>query len=218
MHKVSDPLEIAPPLTIGVLADTHIFPGSRRRLSPEVLDLFRRAGVGLILHAGDINDQMVLDELAMVAPVLAVVGNNDSDDLASRLPERIEFSVGRFRFLLVHGHQGKTARTVARKFAGRVDCVVYGHSHIPKIEVHNGTTLFNPGSPTDRRWQPHFGVGLIRVEAERCRPELVLFANPADLRTVDAAATAYTGAQRGTSVTWFAPSVIFSRSYRCDAD
>lgn len=189
---MANQIEFEPPLTIGVLADTHIYPHGRRRLPPEVPDLFERAGVGLILHAGDINNRIVLDDLERIAPVLAVVGNNDSADLADRLPERIEFMVGRFRFLLIHGHQGRTARAVARTFAGRVDCVIYGHSHIPKIEVQNGTTLFNPGSPTDRRWQPHFGVGLIRVEAERCRPELVLFANPADLRSVAGAVTAYT--------------------------
>jgi putative phosphoesterase len=192
--EVTGPLEFAAPLTIGVLADTHIYPRGRRRLPPEVPALFERAGVGLILHAGDINDQVLLDDLAGIAPILAVVGNNDSAELADRLPERIEFQVGQFRFLLIHGHQGRTARAVARTFAGRVDCVIYGHSHIPKIEVQNGTTLFNPGSPTDRRWQPHFGVGLIQVEAERCRPELVLFADPADLRSVDGPATAYTGA------------------------
>jgi putative phosphoesterase len=155
-----------------------------------------RVGVGLILHAGDINDQFVLDDLATIAPVLAVVGNNDTAEFADRLPERIEFRVGQFRFLLIHGHQGRTARAVARTFAGRVDCVIYGHSHIPKIEVQNGTTLFNPGSPTDRRWQPHFGVGLIHVEAERCRPELVLFDNPADLRRVGEPATSYTDPER----------------------
>ena len=181
------------PLIIGVLSDTHVYEFGRRQVPGEVLDLFRRAGVGLILHGGDVNDRFLLTALEAVAPVLAVVGNNDSADLRATLPERISFTVGRFRFVLIHGHQGRTARTVARTFVGKVDCVVYGHSHIPMVEEVAGTTLFNPGSPTDRRWRPHFGLGLIHVTAERCRPELILFTEPAHLSRIDVRPAAYTG-------------------------
>lgn len=180
------------PLTIGVLSDTHIYQSGRRQLPAEVLDLFRRARAGLLLHGGDINDRSVLTQLEEIAPVLAVVGNNDSDDLRATLPERITFGVGRFTFALIHGHQGRTARAAARAFAGKVDCVVYGHSHIPLIEEVAGTTLFNPGSPTDRRWRPHFGVGLVRVTAERCRPELLLFTDPSHLAGMSVDPPAYT--------------------------
>ncbi len=173
------------PLTIGVLADTHVYRQGRRQLPAEVVDLFQRAGVGLIVHGGDVNDRTVLATLEEVAPILAVMGNNDAAELRDTLPEQIMFRVGRFTFALIHGHQGRTARAVARSFVGKVDCVIYGHSHIPMIEESAGTTMFNPGSPTDRRWRPHFGIGLIRVSAERCQPELVLFANPADLRAID---------------------------------
>ena len=182
---LSADLQLPVPLTIGVLSDTHVYQGGRRRLPPEVLALFRRARVDAIMHAGDVNDRSLLTELAQVAPVLAVVGNNDLAELQEQLPDRIEFWAGRFSFVLIHGHQGRTARAVARTFAGKVDCVIYGHSHIPMIESESGTTLFNPGSPTDRRWQPHFGIGLIRVSEEQCRPELLLFANPAHLNTID---------------------------------
>ena len=65
-----------------------------------------------------------------------------------------------------------------------VDCAVYGHSHIPMIEQVDGTILFNPGSPTDRRWGPHFGLGLIHVSAEKIDPELVLFTDPRHLDNV----------------------------------
>jgi putative phosphoesterase len=186
------------PLTIGVLADTHIYEHGRRQLPVEVLDLFRRAQVGLLLHAGDINDHSVLGALESIAPVLAVVGNNDNADLRATLPERLTFSVGRFTFALIHGHQGRTARAVARTLAGKIDCVVYGHSHIPLIEEHEGTTLFNPGSPTDRRLRPHFGLGLIYVTAERCRPELVLFTNPSHLQTIAVDSAAYTATREQT--------------------
>jgi hypothetical protein len=177
--------EFAAPLTIGVVSDTHVYRHGARRLPPEVPDLFRRFGVGLILHAGDASTAPVLATLAEVAPVLAVTGNNDERELHELLPESVEFAVGRFRFGLVHGHGGLTARAeVRRRFAGRVDCAVYGHSHIPLIEVEAGTILFNPGSATDRRWGPHFGVGLIHVSEEKIDPELVLYADPRHLRNV----------------------------------
>ena len=174
------------PLTIGVVADTHVRPRGARRLPQEVPDLFARSGVGLILHAGDVSTAAVLRELGQVAPVLVVVGNNEDLELVEALPETIEFAVGRFTFALLHGHRGgRTARAAARRFAGRVDCVVYGHSHIPKQEVEGGTLLFNPGSPTDRRWQTHFGLGLIRVEPDLVVPDLVLFDDPRHLANVE---------------------------------
>ena len=173
------------PLTIGVVSDTHIHRRGDRRLPPQVLDLFRRFGVGLILHAGDVNTAAVLAELAHLAPLLAVTGNNDDRDLYARLPETVEWAVGRFRFGMVHGHGGVSARAeVRRRFAGRVDCAIYGHSHIPLIESEAGTILFNPGSATERRWQPHFGVGLIHVSEEQVEPELVLYADPRHLANV----------------------------------
>jgi len=178
------PRSFPAPLTIGVLADTHVYPRGARRLPPEVLELFRRHEVGLILHAGDVNWDGVLRDLERVAPVLAVQGNNDAAELRATLPVEIAFSVGRFAFVLLHGLGARTARAAARRHAGQADCVVYGHSHIPKMEIEAGTLLFNPGSPTDRRWQPHFGVGLIEVTPDRVAPDLILFDDPRDLANV----------------------------------
>jgi uncharacterized protein len=176
--------EFAAPLTIGVLSDTHVYAYGSRRLPEEVLDLFRRFSVGLILHAGDVNIPRVLEELGAVAPVLAVQGNNDDQTLVRELPLIARFTVGRFEFILLHGHLGQTARAEAKKLAGSVDCIVYGHSHIPMIEQEDGSILFNPGSATDRRWQEHFGVGLIHVTDDKISPELVLYKDPGHLRNV----------------------------------
>ncbi len=174
-----------PPLTIGVVADTHVHANGARRLPGEVPALFARVGAGLILHAGDVNTVSVLRELGQAAPVLAVAGNNDDPDLLAVLPEALEFVVGRFRFALLHGHGGRSARSeAARRYGGRVDCAVYGHSHIPKLEIADGTIFFNPGSPIDRRWQPHFGVGLIRVTMDKIEPDLILFDDPRHLGNV----------------------------------
>lgn len=171
------------PLTIGVVSDTHVHPHGARRLPAQVCDLFARFSVGLILHGGDVNTASVLDTLAFVAPVIAVTGNNDDIELHARLERTERFMIGPFRFALVHGHGGRSARSEARQFAGEADCVVYGHSHIPLIEDVEGTILFNPGSATDRRWQEHFGIGLIHVN-EKIEPELILYGDPRHLENV----------------------------------
>ncbi len=172
------------PLTIGVISDTHIYPGSHRELPPECLALFRRFHCGLLIHAGDANTEHTLKTLAAVAPLLAVTGNNDLWDWES-IPAEIEFTVGRFSFGLLHGNGVGTARGVVKnRFAGLVDLAIYGHSHIPKIERVENTILFNPGSATDRRWSDHFGIGLIHVETERIVPELILYKDPRELAGV----------------------------------
>ena len=175
------------PLTIGVIADTHVTHGvGGKTLSPFVLDLFRRANTGLIVHLGDINTRYILDELAEVAPTIAVVGNADDQDLLYMLKRSVRFTVGQFRFGAVHGHGGKNARSEAiATLAGKVDCVLFGHSHQPLIETVEGSVLMNPGSATDRRWFDHFGVGIIQVTDEGFYPELILYTDPAHLVNVD---------------------------------
>jgi len=175
-----------PPLMIGVISDTHIYTGSRRELHPALLRFFRRAQVGLMVHLGDANSRSVLEEIAEIAPLIAVPGNNDDEDLQVILPQTTRFSVGKFTFGVLHGHGGRSARDEAiKRWVGKVDCVLFGHSHKPLIETMDGTVLFNPGSATERRWHPHFGVGLITVEADRFTPELIVFAHPEHLENVD---------------------------------
>ncbi len=182
-----DRLELELPLTIGILSDTHIFGGGgSRQLPDEVLDLFRRFSVDLIVHGGDIVIRAVLDRLAIVAPTIAVHGNNEPIALWQELPERIVLSVGSHRIGIVHGHGGATARATAKAaFDEPMDLVIYGHSHIPLIEEVDGVVYFNPGSPTDRRWSRHFGIGIITIDEQGIRPELILFDAPAHLASID---------------------------------
>ncbi len=168
-----------------MIADTHIYAHSNRVIPPSVLDLFRRAGVGLILHLGDVNSAWVLEELAELAPLMAVAGNNDDDELQDRLPSTLRFTVGRHRFGAVHGDGGRSAKDqVKRAFAGKADLAFFGHSHIPFVDEHKGTLLFNPGSATDRRWHEHFGVGIVRVTEEAIDPELILYTHPDHLTNI----------------------------------
>lgn len=174
------------PLRIGIIADTHLYDRRGTTLPAPVLDLFGRANLGLVVHLGDANTRAVLEQLAAVAPLIAVVGNNDDVELFTTLPESTTFTVGTHRFAALHGHGGRTARDEAiGRFAGRADCVLFGHSHKPLIEQIDDTVFFNPGSATDRRWHEHFGVGLIDVTAERFQPDLILFNHPDHLVNID---------------------------------
>lgn len=174
------------PVVVGVLSDTHVNERGARKLPPEVLSLFERLGVGLILHAGDLNALSVLDQLGAVAPVLAVRGNSDLPATRAALPARIDLEIGGRRIILVHGDAGPTANRTADALAGSADCVVYGHSHVPRVEMVRGTLMFNPGSPTDKRWWPDYSVGLLRVDEGGIEPELVVFKASADLDRITA--------------------------------
>jgi uncharacterized protein len=145
-----------------VLSDTHA-PRRWKSCPPAVAAQLRTAG--LILHAGDVCIAPVLDELAQYAPVTAVVGNNDGPDVAAwGAAETAELAVEGLRIAMIHDSgqaHGRLARMRAR-FPG-ADLAVFGHSHIPMDVAADGFRIFNPGSPTDRRRQPHGTLGVLRV-------------------------------------------------------
>jgi putative phosphoesterase len=152
-----------------VIADTHV-PRRARALPADLLAHLGHAD--LILHAGDLMVGDVLEELGAYAPVLAVRGNLDPPDLD--LPETLEFDVGCARVAMIHDSgrgQGRRARLRRRFPDARV--VVFGHSHIPFLEDEDGLMLLNPGSPTDRRRQPHHTFALLHAEEGRVRAEIV---------------------------------------------
>ncbi|MFB9723820.1 metallophosphoesterase family protein [Planobispora longispora] len=147
-------------MRVAVLSDTHA-PRRWKSCPPRVAEHLR--DVDLILHAGDVCTAGVLDELAAYAPVHAVKGNNDGDDVVA--PETLELDLGGLRVAMIHDSgaaRGRLAR-LRRRFP-RADLVVFGHSHIPLDESGDGLRIFNPGSPTDRRRQPYGTMGLLRIE------------------------------------------------------
>jgi putative phosphoesterase len=130
-----------------------------------VAELLRDADV--ILHAGDVCTRGVLDELAAFAPVHAVLGNNDGAEVAAwGAPETIELDLDGLRVGMIHDAGPATGRParMRRRFPD-ADVVVFGHSHIPMDHTEHGLRIFNPGSPTDRRRQPHGTVGVLRIAA-----------------------------------------------------
>jgi putative phosphoesterase len=144
---------------IAIVSDTHLPRGSRR--IPEACRERLRAA-DLIVHAGDLSSVAVLRELQELGPVAAVRGNVDDVNVQALLPERLELTVAGARLGVIHDAgpgPGRLARL--RAAFPEASAVIFGHSHIPLWERENvnGFQIFNPGSPTDKRRQPHYTMG-----------------------------------------------------------
>jgi putative phosphoesterase len=137
-----------------VLSDTHVRQGGKRALPAGAVERLRTADV--VLHAGDVVEGWLLDELAELAPVHAVLGNNDVEPrLQASLPERRSLELAGVRIGMVHDSGARTGREARlRRWFPDADVVVFGHSHIPWCARGHGQLLLNPGSPTDKRLQP----------------------------------------------------------------
>jgi putative phosphoesterase len=98
----------------------------------------------------------VLRELEAFAPVEAVFGNMDEPALQEALPERRVVAVEGVRIGMVHvpGERAGREERLRSWFPG-CEAVVYGHTHVPQLELHRGVWILNPGSPTERRRAPH---------------------------------------------------------------
>lgn len=151
-------------MKIGVLSDTHV-PAIAPSLPAAVFELFKDCE--LILHAGDIVELSVLDELRAIAPVEAVAGNMDGGDVHRALPVKKIIPVGKFRIGLIHGKwKLDIQKEMIRKEFDKVDLIVYGHSHSPFWGMVDGVLFLNPGSPTDKRWAPFNSVAILEAGDE----------------------------------------------------
>jgi putative phosphoesterase len=157
-------------MKVGVISDTHI-PAIVPSLPPAVFEIFK--GVDLILHAGDIVELSVLDELRTIAPVEAVAGNMDDPEVRVKLPYKKIIPIGRYSVGLIHGkYKIDIQKEMIMKEFNDVDLIVYGHSHTPFWGKVDGIYFLNPGSPTDKRHAPYNSVAVLDVGAE-LRAEII---------------------------------------------
>ncbi len=151
-------------MRVGVLSDTHV-PAIARALPAVIFDIFK--GVDLILHAGDILEMSVLDELRTIAPVEAVAGNMDGSEVQLSLPYKKIIPLAQYTAGLIHGkYRIDVQRDMIRREFDAVDLIVYGHSHTPFWGKVNGVYFLNPGSPTDTRHAPYNSVAILEVGDE----------------------------------------------------
>ncbi|WP_033544002.1 metallophosphoesterase family protein [Planococcus sp. CAU13] len=148
---------------IVILSDTHI-PVRAKRLPRILLEACEEAD--LILHAGDWQTLDVYFELSAYTETIGVAGNVDPWELVDRFGKKKIFTVDGLKIGITHGDgAGKTTELRALEtFADDdVDIIIFGHSHIPVMKEINGVTLFNPGSPTDKRRQPQYSFGMLEA-------------------------------------------------------
>jgi putative phosphoesterase len=160
--------------TVGLISDTHI-PVRAKSIPKEVFKVFENAD--FIVHAGDLVQLSVIDELEQLAPVLAVSGNMDGPEIRGKLPRINSLKVFDWRIGVMHDPgtlfgTGKM-RGIAKQNGFNV--LVYGHSHNSGIRWEGDTLFINPGSPTNPI--PPFiikpTVALLRVTKERVTPEII---------------------------------------------
>lgn len=150
-------------MKIGIISDTHI-PVVKKSIPDKVFELF--SGVDLIIHAGDIVELSVIDELSKIAPVQAVAGNMDSYEIHQVLPEKKIIDAEGFKIGITHsGGAGGAAhlRALDAFYGKQVDCIVFGHSHQAFNAVHEGILLFNPGSANVKRFSLRTSIGFLEL-------------------------------------------------------
>lgn len=148
-------------MIVGVISDTHGL------LRDEAVEALREADH--ILHAGDVGDPKILDELRRLAPVTAIRGNIDTQKWARKLPLNEVIELGGASIYMLHNIDELDLNPEAAGF----HVVVYGHSHHPKMEEKNGVLYFNPGSAGPRRFKLPVSVGRLIISNGQVRGELL---------------------------------------------
>ncbi|MEN3366697.1 MAG: uncharacterized protein V7606_3971 [Burkholderiales bacterium] len=138
-------------IRIGLISDTHGL------LRPEARVALR--GVDRIIHAGDICKQEVLEQLAQIAPVVAVRGNNDKGGWAESLKEAVTMEIGGVKVHVIHDLQELQPEP---KAAG-IQVVISGHSHKPAVKMDRGVLFVNPGSAGPRRFKLPISLGFLEI-------------------------------------------------------
>lgn len=159
--RVAKPARRAGVLRVGVISDTHGL------LRPEAAASL--AGCDHIVHGGDIGSREILAQLALLAPVTAVRGNNDSEPWAASLPETQMLQLGAVKIFVVHNPD--ELKLHARPAGVRV--IVSGHSHQPAIFELDGVLYVNPGSAGPRRFKLPVSLAQLEVRGAGVKPVLI---------------------------------------------
>jgi putative phosphoesterase len=151
-------------MLIGLVSDTHGL------VRPELYTAL--AGVGLILHAGDVGGDDVLNELGLIAPVLAVYGNTDMPG-DPRLAAAIDQTFDDVTVHVSHGHEvgSPTPEKLLARYPAQV--IVYGHTHRQLVANADSRLVVNPGAAGARRFNLQPSIALLRLDGNRVDVEIV---------------------------------------------
>jgi putative phosphoesterase len=160
--------------TVGLISDTHV-PSRARRIPKMVFKIFEN--VDFIIHAGDLVQLEVIDELEQLAPVLAVHGNMDGPEVSGALPKLNSLKIYGWKIGVMHDPNTMLGMGRMRELAKQngFDAFVYGHTHNANIKWEGKLLYINPGSPTNPI--PSFmnkpSVALLKITKETITPEII---------------------------------------------
>ena len=165
-----EPPNLRPTKTIGLISDTHV-PKRARNLPKKVFEIFEK--VDYIIHAGDLVELAVIDELEQIAPVLAVHGNMDGLEVTNALPKFNSLKIFKWKIGVIHDQSNLFGFDKVQETTG-FNVFVYGHTHSPEIRWVDGILYINPGSATDPSiLTAKPSVGLLKISKENIAPEIV---------------------------------------------
>lgn len=148
-------------IPVGVISDTHGL------LRPQAVDALR--GSALIIHAGDVGNPAILEELRQIAPVHAVRGNVDTAPWAASLPTTTVVEIGDILAYVLHDREELDLDPAAAGFK----VVIFGHSHQPLTEERRGVLYLNPGSAGPRRFRLPISVARLSIVGGKIGAEIV---------------------------------------------
>jgi len=172
---------------IGVLSDTHV-PHRTGTVPRTIYDDFQRRNVDYVFHLGDFTSIDVYTDLIDIFGedrVFAVRGNMDFDNkLRNILPEKIEMEISGHKTLLLHGMGGPNM--IVRRLTKKLNLlnsdyalIIFGHTHRPVNEIHDGILFFNPGTttPIDNKFTVISSYGFLRISKDKIEPEIIIREN-----------------------------------------
>lgn len=136
---------------LGVISDTH---GLLRKTAVDILK-----DCSLIIHAGDIGNPKILEDLELIAPVVAVKGNCDKGEWTDKIPKVQTIRFGEVYFYIVHDIKDFNIDSKNAK----INVIVFGHSHKPAIDEKNGILFLNPGSIGPRRFNLPVSMAILSI-------------------------------------------------------
>jgi putative phosphoesterase len=159
--------------TVGLISDTHV-PVRAKCIPKMVFKVFEN--VDFIVHAGDLVQLAVIDELEQLAPVLAVHGNMDGPEVSGALPKLNSLKLLDWKIGVMHDPSTMFGMGKMREIAKQngFNVFVYGHTHNSSIKWEGKTLYINPGSPTNpTSFISRPSVGLLKVTREAIVPEIL---------------------------------------------
>jgi len=149
---------------VGIISDTHGL------LQPAVIEAFK--DTDLIIHAGDVGEYEIIEDLQAIAPVKAVKGNMDMDAWAQKLPETKLIKLGSVLLYVIHDVNKIDIKSAKAK----ISAVIHGHTHKPSsIKDQNGVLFLNPGSATQPRFNSPASVALLHIKGKSLNAQFIEF-------------------------------------------